>query len=217
MRFSYLKIRIWRQQPKKRGAFQIFTVGGGISRGVSLAGVSTGHIRAYENPKYTQKHLILDMTNRQTIETFYTAFQKGDYSTMQSCYADSAVFNDPAFVNLAAPEVRAMWKMLLLSGGAGFSLEFSNIQATDTEGGAEWTARYVFSQTGRKVVNHIKASFVFENGKIIKHTDQFSFYRWSRQALGLPGLLLGHTGFLKRKVQTLARKRLDAFMQKEKG
>jgi limonene-1,2-epoxide hydrolase len=53
------------------------------------------------------------MTNTETINRFYTAFQKLDYATMQSCYSDDAVFNDPAFGLLDATETRAMWEMLM--------------------------------------------------------------------------------------------------------
>lgn len=36
------------------------------------------------------------------------------------------------------------------------------------------------------------------------HYDHLDFWRWSRQALGTPGLLLGWTPFLKAKVRTQA-------------
>ena len=37
----------------------------------------------------------------------------------------------------------------------------------------------------------ISTAYEFKDGKIIKHTDKFDFYRWSRQALGLMGWVLG--------------------------
>ena len=40
-----------------------------------------------------------------------------------------------------------------------------------------------------------------ENGTIIKHTDEFNFYKWSKMALGTPGLLLGWTSFFRNKVR----------------
>lgn len=134
---------------------------------------------------------------------------------MADCYAGNAVFNDEAFVNLNAAEVRAMWKMLIQRGGDTLNLTFEHVTANEREGSADWTARYIFSQTGRKVVNVIHARFEFENGKIVRHTDQFDFYKWSKQALGLTGLLLGKFGFFKKKVQAGARKSLEAFMKKE--
>ena len=49
--------------------------------------------------------------NTALLEQFYSAFQQRDYKTMQTCYADNAVFNDPAFVNLDAMHVRNMWEI----------------------------------------------------------------------------------------------------------
>lgn len=150
--------------------------------------------------------------NEALIHRFYTAFQQRDFATMQSCYADNATFSDPAFVNLNAAEVRAMWQMLL-TRGKDLQMEYKNVSTKGNEGSAEWIATYTFSQTKRKVTNHIKANFVFENGKIIQHKDHFDFYIWSRQALGFTGLLLGHTAFLRKKVQAGARKSLLEFLQ----
>jgi hypothetical protein len=52
-------------------------------------------------------------------------------------------------------------------------------------------ASYRFSATGRQVVNHIQARFVFRDGLIVEHRDHFDLWRWARQALGGKGLLLG--------------------------
>lgn len=151
--------------------------------------------------------------NQQLLTSFYEAFQRKDYATMQACYADKAVFNDAVFRNLDATHTRTMWEMLVRRG-KDLELTFSDIEANDTAGSATWTATYTFSQTKRRVVNHVKASFAFENGKITSHTDHFNFYDWSKQALGLPGLLLGWTGFLQKKVQQTALKNLTDYMKK---
>jgi ketosteroid isomerase-like protein len=152
--------------------------------------------------------------NIALIEHFYTAFQQRDYATMQSCYADNAVFNDEAFINLNAAEVKAMWEMLI-KRGSDLELSFSNITATNTTATAHWVASYTFSATGRKVINRIDASFEIHEGKITKHTDSFSFYKWSSQALGMPGLLLGWTSFLRKKVQQKALVNLREYMNKQ--
>ncbi len=149
--------------------------------------------------------------NAHLLQTFYQAFQNKDYATMQACYADTASFTDPVFQDLNAAEVRAMWEMLIRRG-KDLELTFSNIQADDRQGSAEWEARYTFSATGRLVVNRIRSEFAFENGKIVKQTDRFSFYNWARQALGLPGMLFGWTGMIRGKVQGMARKNLAKFI-----
>lgn len=149
--------------------------------------------------------------NEQLIHHFYTSFKNKDVKAMQDCYADTASFNDPIFTDLSAAQVRMMWAMLLKSG-KDMRIEFQNIKETQSGTTAEWTAWYTFSATGNKVRNQIKASFVIENRKIVKHTDRFSFYQWARQALGLTGLLLGWTGFLRNKISTTAKKKLESFM-----
>jgi ketosteroid isomerase-like protein len=145
------------------------------------------------------------------INRFYNSFAQRDYKAMQDCYADNATFSDEAFQNLNSAQVKAMWEMLI-KRGKDLQIRFQNVTADEKSGSCEWIANYTFSQTGRKVENHIKANFEFENGKIVKHLDQFDFYKWSSQALGLPGKLLGWTSFLKNKVRTTAMKSLADFM-----
>jgi hypothetical protein len=72
-------------------------------------------------------------------------------------------------------------------------------------------ARYLFSQTGRTVVNRIQARFVFRDGRIVEHRDSFDLWRWARQALGFKGALLGWSPAVQRAIRAQARKGLDAF------
>jgi len=149
--------------------------------------------------------------NEALIRHFYTSFQNKDVQAMQDCYADNASFTDPVFTNLNALEVKSMWAMLL-KNGRDLRIEFKNIREDESGTHAEWDAWYTFSATGNKVLNQIKASFIIENGKIVKHTDEFSFYKWASQALGFTGLLLGWTSFLKNKISTTAKENLTKFM-----
>ncbi len=151
--------------------------------------------------------------NEQVIHQFYTAFQQKNFAAMQDLYAENAVFSDPVFQNLNGKEVRAMWEMLI-KRGKDLQLTFSNIESNGQEVTANWTATYTFSATGKKVVNLIRAHFLLENGKIVQHTDRFDFWKWSRQALGFTGWLLGWTPFLKNKVRKTARRGLAEFMKR---
>jgi ketosteroid isomerase-like protein len=151
--------------------------------------------------------------NETLINHFYTCFQRKNVKGMQDCYADKAIFNDPVFQNLNAAEVRSMWAMLIASG-KDMRIEFKNIKGNEKGATAEWDAWYTFSKTGKKVHNQITASFLIEDGKIVKHTDRFGFYRWAKQALGLTGILLGWTSFLKNKIGATAKKNLQNFIEK---
>jgi hypothetical protein len=63
------------------------------------------------------------------------------------------------------------------------------------------------------VDNAIDARFTFTpDGLIATHRDRFSFRAWARQALGLPGLLLGWSPSPRRKVRGTAASNLKAFL-----
>lgn len=151
--------------------------------------------------------------NEELIKTFYESFQTKDFKTMQACYADNATFTDPVFANLNAAQVRSMWEMFCVKG-KDLQVEFSNIQASETHGSAEWKASYTFSATGKKVINHITANFAFENGKILRHKDTFSFYAWAKQALGIAGLLFGWMSLIQDKVRQKAMRNLTDYMNR---
>lgn len=154
-------------------------------------------------------------TNKQLIEKFYTAFQRLDYETMNSCYSGDIIFSDPVFLTLKEDEVKCMWEMLC-KNAKDFSLTFANIKALDEEYyTCEWTARYTFSKTGSKVVNNIKAFMRIKDGKIIEHSDGFRLSTWIGKALGWKGRVFGWMGWMKRKVQKGARKSLQHFMEKK--
>lgn len=150
--------------------------------------------------------------SKQLINNFYQAFLKLDSETMVSCYHDDIVFTDPAFGELKGKRAGAMWTMLC-NNAKDLHIQFSNVEATDLEGKAHWDATYTFSKTGRKVVNSIDAKFVFKDGKIIAHSDNFSLYKWARQAMGIKGLLLGGTSFFRKKLQQQTNKLLDKFIE----
>jgi hypothetical protein len=78
----------------------------------------------------------------------------------------------------------------------------------------DWVATYTFSKTGRQVVNKIRANMKFANGKIIEHSDAFSLHKWSTQALGFSGWLLGWNRMFQRKIQNGARKNLLKWMER---
>ena len=94
-------------------------------------------------------------------------------------------------------------------------VELLEHNADDERGSAHWIAHYTFTQTGRPVTNDVRAAFRFADGLIAEHRDDFDFHRWSRQALGTPGLLLGWTPILRASVRRRARAGLDEFMAGE--
>jgi ketosteroid isomerase-like protein len=153
------------------------------------------------------------MTTSSVAERFYRAFAARDWRTMGQLYADDARFSDPAFVDLDAAEVRAMWRMLI-TRGTDLTLQYRVLNESADLANVHWTAHYTFTQTGRPVVNEIDATLMLRDGAIVQHADTFDFHRWARQALGAPGLLLGWLPFFRHRVQAKARASLRQFMQR---
>ncbi len=152
---------------------------------------------------------------KQLITNFYTAFMDKDVEKMVSHYADNVIFNDPVFKNLKGEEAKDMWRMLVLSAKE-LNVSFSDVEVTENKGLAKWEAIYPFSKTGNTVHNKIKATFEFENGKIIRHTDDFNLWKWSGMSLGMSGKLLGWTPFVQNKIKDTAKKTLSKYRAKNK-
>ena len=152
------------------------------------------------------------LANAALINRFYEAFAARDPDAMAACYAPDATFSDPVFHGLQGEEVTAMWRMLCERGS---DLEISHRDvhtADDDTGSAHWSADYTFTTTGRKVHNEIDASFLFTDGLISAHADNFSLYAWTRQAFGPVGVLLGWSGRFRTRIREAARTRLDDYM-----
>ena len=162
-------------------------------------------------PSPTQRAYLFGMqANSDLIRRFYGAFQRRDAATMAACYHREIQFSDPVFTDLRGPEVGRMWAMLC-ARGKDLRVDFSDVVAEGDTGGARWEADYTFSATRRPVHNQITAQFQFRDGLIVRHVDSFSFWRWSRQALGPVGSLLGWTPHLQAKVQRTAAASLAAW------
>lgn len=157
--------------------------------------------------------------NQQTIEAFYSAFARLDPDGMAPCYAQGVTFQDEVFTLSGRQEVMGMWRMLCeatkAKGADVWKLEFRDVAADGARGSARWDAHYRFSATNRIVDNSIDAAFEFDReGRIVRHRDSFDFWKWSRQALGAPGVLLGWTPLLRNKVRGQAATNLRKFMAK---
>jgi ketosteroid isomerase-like protein len=155
------------------------------------------------------------LSNQDLIEKFYSSFAVGDAEGMVDCYSTHIHFRDPAFGDLHGKDAMNMWRMLLRNSNGDLKITFSDVRADEQSGSAKWVAVYTFSKTGRKVINRINANFQFQDGKIIRHIDHFDLWKWSRQALGLPGYLLGWSVFMKNKINKQAKSLLGKYNASE--
>jgi hypothetical protein len=151
--------------------------------------------------------------NEELITKFYTAFAAKDHATMAQAYAADVHFQDPVFT-LDGFEAGAMWQMLCSRAGDALTVEFSGVEADDTQGKAHWEAWYPFGPGKRPVHNCIDATFTFKDGLITAHTDVFSFFTWSKMALGPLGYALGWTPILPMIVRHTAGKDLRKYIAK---
>lgn len=142
--------------------------------------------------------------SKVTLEKFYTAFQSLDAKTMSECYHQDVIFNDPVFENLNYQNASDMWAMLIKRSKGELDIDFHSVDGDNEKITCIWEAKYIFSQTGNAVHNVIHSSMEFRDGLIIKHTDEFDFWRWSKMALGLTGTLLGWSPLLRKRVRKVA-------------
>lgn len=152
------------------------------------------------------------------IQRFYAAFAVLDSETMQACYATDARFEDPVFDLAGREQIGAMWRMLCETlrdnGRDAWRLDTNALACEGNACRAHWEPHYRFRTTGRLVHNIVDATFTFKDGLIATHRDAFDFWRWSRQALGTLGVLLGWSPILRNKVRAMALANLAIFTQR---
>jgi ketosteroid isomerase-like protein len=154
--------------------------------------------------------------NAAVIRRLYAALDARDGEAIAACYTPDARFSDPVFEDLEGREVGAMWRMLC-ERSDDLSVDLVEHGVDGDRGRARWIATYTFTQTGRPVVNDVRAAMRFRDGLIAEHTDSFSLHSWTRQALGPPGLLLGWSPLVQRPVRRRARESLDEFLAADTG
>ena len=148
--------------------------------------------------------------SRDVVTRLYEAFAVRDHTTMAGCYTPDARFSDPVFTALEGTQVAAMWRMLC-QRATDLRITYRDVSAEGNSGSAHWEAWYTYSPTHRPVHNVISATFTLRDGLIAEHRDRFDLYRWARQALGTPGVLLGWTPFMRRAIQRRAAQALARF------
>lgn len=150
---------------------------------------------------------------------FYDAFSRHDGESMAQMYDRDARFFDPVFRELDRESVQDMWRMLCRRS-KDLRIEYQ-IVSTDPEGTIKgtmegyvtvrWDAYYTFKKTGRKVHNIVTSRLLIKNGKIFSQDDDFDLYRWTRQAFGILGVIVGWTPMFHNKVHAFAISGLKEF------
>lgn len=154
------------------------------------------------------------MNNKEIIEKFYTSFSEGNSKGMTECYHKNVVFQDPVFGTLKGEKAFKMWEMLLSRKTDTTKISFENIVTNNDTGSVNWKAEYLYGKQKREVTNLVSANFKFKDGFIIQHIDTFDLYKWTKQAMGPVGYLMGWSTFMKNKIQKTTNEQLATYMSK---
>jgi hypothetical protein len=152
---------------------------------------------------------------------FFEAFALGDWQSMARCYHDKASFSDPVYPDLREERIVYMWHQLLAAattaeskGSSNNALCLNNLQleykvlfGDERKAQVQWFATYQYGK--RPVRNEVLSTLAIWDDKIVRQVDEFNFWRWSRQARGLPGLAFGAMPWYQRSVQRSAQSRLE--------
>ncbi len=152
--------------------------------------------------------------SRDLANSFYAALAAGDGEKMANLYRPDSVFEDPVFGVLNGIDAGDMWRMLC-SGATDLTLNHTIKSSSGDVVVTNWIAEYTFGATKRPVRNEVTATMRFQDGKIVDHRDQFDFWKWSSQALGTPGHLLGWSPFLRARVRKTTAASLASFQSKK--
>ncbi len=148
-------------------------------------------------------------TGMQLIEKLFVAYQSLDHNAMAACYQETAQFTDIAFHLQGRTQIHAMWHMICANG---IKVEVQDVKEHAEEVHARIVDTYVFSDTGRTVVNPILCRFQCRDGLILEHVDQCDAVNWARQAFGgIKGQVVGRASWLR---QAAAQKKLQQFIAK---
>jgi len=115
------------------------------------------------------------------------------------------------FPLLNAKGTRLMWQMLMTRAEDDFGIEFNVLEDAPNRARVDWVAQYTFTATGRPVKNHVSTIMQLVAGKIVRHEDTFNLWRWSSQALGPKGTLLGWSPMMRNKIRAMAGAQLGNF------
>jgi ketosteroid isomerase-like protein len=141
------------------------------------------------------------------VRQFYASLAARDPEAAARCYHADVFYSDPLHPRLRGAAALDLWRLRLAEDAFAMRLEEAS---GDGEGGlARWTMRSI--RRGRDVAIEGRAMFAFRDGRIARHYDHFSLWRWSAQALGPAGRALGWLGPFRWALRQRAARALERF------
>ena len=114
-----------------------------------------------------------------------------DAAGVVDCYHPDVFFTDPLYPRLHGAQAAAFWEMVFAEA-TDWRFELHDLAADADGGRAEWTARY--GLRGREIETQGRSLFAFRDGRVCRHYDHFSLWRWAGSVLGPAGLAAGWFG-----------------------
>lgn len=125
------------------------------------------------------------------VTRFYEAFEAKNVDAMEQLYAPNLRFKDAIFSFDDAAGATHMWRKLFqVDPNAKLAFTLDSADGATVKG--HWVADYHVN--GRPVHNEVSTTMRVEGGRIVEHTDDFSWKKWAPQAFPagrlftLPGL-----------------------------
>lgn len=140
------------------------------------------------------------------VETYWDALANKAATTMASCYAPGATFQDPVF-NLQGVGIGKM-RQNLFGSASDLQIQTDPLTVDGNKATGTWHASYTCTMAGRMVHYTNHSTFEAQDGVIVAQQDHFNLWKWTRMALGSNGKVLGCTPLVRKKVRTMATKRL---------
>lgn len=141
------------------------------------------------------------------VRRLFACLAARDAEGAAACYDARIFYSDPLFPRLHGPATLDLWRLRF--GNPAFEAVLDEASG-DADGAlARWTLRDAHG--GRRIEMPVRAMFAFRDGRISRHYDAFSFWRWASQAYGPAGAALGWFGPFKWKVRHDAARALERF------
>lgn len=153
------------------------------------------------------------MSNTEIVEQFYSAFSKLDFQTLSKYLSQDVVYYDPLWGLLEGDLVFYLWQMKCESLSY-FSFQYHDIEELDSEYiTCKWETRFFYKKSGTHVKMNGKAYMRINNGLITEHSDGYKLSDWLAATRGWKGKLLGWTGYMKRKEESIHREQLERYIK----
>src|SRR4051812_35367562 len=98
-----------------------------------------------------------------------------------ACYHGDIFYSDPLFPRIRGAAAGELWRMRV-EGLRSLEIRLEEAHGDADGPHALWSLSYM--QGPRKVAVRVRSMFGFREGRISRHYDHFSFWRWAAQAYG---------------------------------